>query len=337
LAFAFSSALIVVVALGAVSCGGGSGSVTTIVPETPPPPTLITSCNFAEAPLGLAYSSGCTSTGGTGAVTYSISSGTLPPGLALNASNGTISGKPTALGSYTFTVEATDSGNPPQNSYQFASGFTVYSPPLQLACGIYNGTVGIPYSSKCTTTGGTGPVSFTVSDGLPNGLVFNTATGAITGTPTTASALLTFYISATDSEAPPVTVQQPEALYIYVAGSTPGLGMNCVITPTNIGLFNNDFCSAYNGVPPFTYSITAGALPPGLTLDSTNGNISGEATALGSYLFTLTVHDSSSPPLTGFVTPTINVGAYGAETGTVTVTATSGGIVNSTTIAVSVR
>ena len=48
-------------------------------------------------------------TGGTSPFTWSVSAGTLPPGLTLGASTGLLSGTPTTAGSYSFTVKVTDS------------------------------------------------------------------------------------------------------------------------------------------------------------------------------------------------------------------------------------
>ncbi len=59
--------------------------------------------------LGTPYSQTITASGGTGPYTFAVTSGTLPPGLTL-ATNGTLSGKPTSAGSFTFTVTATDHG-----------------------------------------------------------------------------------------------------------------------------------------------------------------------------------------------------------------------------------
>ncbi|MGC2358011.1 MAG: DUF4082 domain-containing protein, partial [Candidatus Acidiferrum sp.] len=55
-------------------------------------------------------------TGGTTPYTWSIPSGSLPGGLALNATNGTIAGTPTNAGTFSFTARVTDSGSPPQSA-----------------------------------------------------------------------------------------------------------------------------------------------------------------------------------------------------------------------------
>lgn len=70
------------------------------------------SINSTQPPagmVGVSYTFQFTSTGGTPPITWSISSGTPPAGLALNASTGVLGGNPTAAGSTTFTVQVTDS------------------------------------------------------------------------------------------------------------------------------------------------------------------------------------------------------------------------------------
>jgi len=70
-------------------------------------PVTITSGNFSGAVLS-AFSQTVTASGGTPPYTFSISLGTLPAGLNLNATTGVISGTPGAGGTSTFTVTATD-------------------------------------------------------------------------------------------------------------------------------------------------------------------------------------------------------------------------------------
>ena len=72
-------------------------SPVTISPETLPAGTV-----------GTAYSQTLTATGETGPFSFSVSSGSLPPGLTLS-SEGVISGTPTAAGSFSFTVQAINS------------------------------------------------------------------------------------------------------------------------------------------------------------------------------------------------------------------------------------
>lgn len=72
-----------------------------------PGPLTITTSSLPDGNVGVAYSQNLVAIGGTPAYSWSLFSGSLPPGLNL-ASNGTISGDPTTAGTYNFTVQVTD-------------------------------------------------------------------------------------------------------------------------------------------------------------------------------------------------------------------------------------
>lgn len=61
-----------------------------------------------DAATSVAYQYTELSTGGTSALTWSISAGALPTGLSINSSTGAITGTPTVSNNYSFTVQATD-------------------------------------------------------------------------------------------------------------------------------------------------------------------------------------------------------------------------------------
>ena len=78
-------------------------------------PLLTLSCvSVTTGQVGLSYASSLAASGGTPAYTYSISSGSLPPGLTLNPTTGAITGTPTTAGNYAFTAQASDSAASPQ-------------------------------------------------------------------------------------------------------------------------------------------------------------------------------------------------------------------------------
>ena len=143
--------------------------------------------------VGVAFDSGpLTVTGGVAPYTFSIGSGTLPPGLTLNTSTGEVSGTPTAPGS--FVIKVTDS----LGATATGCPFTI-TPAISVTCSATNtGTVGVPFNSgPITVTGGEPPYKFSIGSGtLPPGLTLDTTTGAVTGTPTAAG---TFTINVTDS------------------------------------------------------------------------------------------------------------------------------------------
>ena len=79
----------------------------TYTPYVCPSFTLTAGGALSGGIKGTAYSSSLTQTGALGAPNYAVTAGALPSGLTLSAS-GTISGTPTAAGTFNFTVTVSD-------------------------------------------------------------------------------------------------------------------------------------------------------------------------------------------------------------------------------------
>ena len=87
--------------------GSASSSCTITISAATTP--LLLACPSGSAQMGTAYSSALVASGGTGPYTYSITTGTLPPPLALNSLSGAITGTPNTQGTYPFSASVTDS------------------------------------------------------------------------------------------------------------------------------------------------------------------------------------------------------------------------------------
>jgi hypothetical protein len=149
------------------------------------------------------------SNGGVEPYTWSVASGTLPPGLALTSpyapsdNNSQLSGTPTTAGTYAFTMKVPDSEGD-QATQQFS--LTV-DPPLQISTTpLATGTVGVPYSRDLPAQGGTPPYTWSVVTSikeLPPGLTLATAApdfnNVLTGTPTQAGTF-SFPMQVQDSQ-----------------------------------------------------------------------------------------------------------------------------------------
>ena len=151
------------------------------------------------------------------------------------------------------------------------------------------GMVGLVYQTTISSSGGLAPYTFSVSAGnLPAGLSLAASTGVISGTPTTAGSG-TFTIHVADAETPTVAASQA-----YTVTVIPTLSVSTSSLPAaNIGVNYTTSLVATGGVTPYTFAVTTGALPTGLTLSST-GVISGTPAAAGSFTFTITVTDSAT-------------------------------------------
>ena len=239
---------------------------------------------------GISYDQRIRASGGSGPFNYSVSSGTLPPGLVLDPTAGSLSGRPTIAGSYDFTITATDSNSICPGS----QGYT-----LVIDCPIISvrpanpdltpGQVGVTYNRAFTANGGLAPYTFSIGNGaLPGGLSLDSATGILSGSPSV-SGTFSFAIQANDNSG--------------CSGSTGYvLTVNCAairINPTSpnlppgtAGSFFTRTFTATGGVAPYNFSITAGALPTGLTLDEVTGVLSGSPTVTGTFNFAVRVADS---------------------------------------------
>jgi len=160
-----------------------------------------------------------------------------------------------------------------------------------------SGQVGVSYSANLYVIGNTGPCTWSVS-GLPPGLIFTPAaapatTGIISGTPTTAGAY-TLVVIVTDSIGP----SAPQVFPITVA-EKPITFTTTLLPEAKEAVSYQVKIEVTGGKTPYTFSLTSGVLPSGLTLDSINGIISGTPAkgSAGSYTITIGVSDSSTPKL----------------------------------------
>jgi large repetitive protein len=268
----------------------------------------VTGSSVPDAVSGSPYSAVLSVTSGVNPVTWSITSGTLPGGLSLNSATGTISGQPTTPGSSTFTLKVTDSSNPAQSGTS-SSTLNVYAP-LAISSTVPDAVANQPYNGELTATGGSAPFTWVITAGsLPQGLTLDSATGKITGTPTTGGTV-SFTVQATDSAHPPQVKQQA----INFRTNSPLSILTTTVPNLVTGLFYNTQLAAQGGAGPITWSLNAGTLPNGLSLDASTGILSGTV-ALGATSGSVTVQatDGSTPPRTATSVLALNVTTPGAK------------------------
>ena len=269
-------------------------SITINLPTAP----NITTTSLPAGSFNVAYNQTVSVTGGVGSLVWGVTSGSLPPGLDLNASNGNISGTPTSASSFSFALRVTDQ-IPQSDQQNFTIAINASTPPsITSPSSLQAGTVNQPYpNTQLTATGGTQPYSWSVNPALPNGLTLNPSSGIISGTPLSGSnGNSSHEFTVTDSTMPINQQGRKKLSLTIIANVTP-------VTITTTSLPNGTVGQSYNapeltasgGTSPYNWSRHNGSpLPQGLRL-SASGSITGTPTTAGTISTTFGVQDSTIP------------------------------------------
>jgi hypothetical protein len=220
-------------------------------------------------------------------VTVSNPGGTLSPNgtatipVSINSSANNL-----GVGNYPDTVTFTNTTSGYGNTTRPVALTVVPPPPVITSPLAATGQTSQAFSYQIAATNS--PTSFNATN-LPAGLGVSTTTGLISGTPA-AGGVTSTTISATNANGTisatlVITIQQPPAITSAPISSTLNEGIS------------SSFTLAATGYPAPAFSVTAGGLPPGLTLSS-SGALSGTPTATGSYSGTIAAGNGVSPAAT---------------------------------------
>ena len=254
----------------------------------------VSTSSLPNGTVGAPYAQFLSATGGAGGYSWTVVFGSLPAGLNL-APSGMISGTPSAAGPAAFTVQAMDSGG---STTTRSLGITIDAPPLAITTtSLPNGTVGAAYSQTLFASGGAGGYTWSVIAGsLPPGL--SLTSNAIAGTPSSAGSFpfivqVKYSSGATARQALAVTINPPP---LTIATTSLPNG--------TVGTGYSQSLSASGGTGGYTWSVIAGSLPPGLSLNS--NAIGGTPSSNNTFHFTVQVKDSSGATASQALTVTIN-------------------------------
>jgi hypothetical protein len=216
--------------------------------------------------------------------TWSIKSGSLPPGVTLSSA-GLLSGTPTAEGSWTFVVLAVGGGDTSDTETETLTvrqPITVTSP--LATSGAPKAEVGMAFSVAQTATGGEGTFTWALAQGaLPAGLTLN-PDGSITGKPETPGRFV-LSLRVTDRESRTTNVNVTLVVVRKLSISTLRL------KPGRVGVAYRGTIGKIGGVVPTTWTVR-GKLPNGMKFAARTGLLTGTPRKAGTYRLTFVVADS---------------------------------------------
>src|SRR5271165_899762 len=244
--------------------------------------------SFTSGEKGQPYNAVLNVNGGSAPYQFTLRSGSLPPGTTLNPSTGSITGTPSASGSYTFEIGVTDSPRPEKGLHSFQVVVNEAKQQGNVQVSVSPASVNL-YSSQ------TQQFSATVS-GTPNTAVtWSATTGSISKTGLYTAPVVNTQSSVTVTA---TSVADTSKSANSTAALIPGNGQSLSITSGNPpdGQVNTAYSSTFTaagGTQPYSWSLSAGNLPKGVSL-SQSGQLSGTPTASGTSNFSVTVTDKAS-------------------------------------------
>jgi len=220
--------------------------------------------------------------------TWSVVDGALPPGLAIDASNGLISGMPQTAGTYPFTVRAAITEQRTDTkalAIDVRDQVTIGQPELRTRVGsLTRWEAGVPFIATFTVTGGTGTFAWTLAGALPPGLLLG-PDGSITGRPTLPG-VYSYSVTVTDTEG-----RQAVSAGRFIVAPRLAFGFR-PMRPGVVGKTYRARPLATGGIVPRTWRVLSGPLPRGVRLDRERGLLWGVPRKAGRYWIRLQVVDA---------------------------------------------
>ncbi|MFJ3115250.1 putative Ig domain-containing protein [Pseudomonas protegens] len=293
----------------------GTSSPATVSITVGAPSITLSPGSLSNGTAGTPYSATLNATGGAVPYSYSITSGSLPTGLSLNTGTGAISGIPSAAGTSNLTITATDNNG--------ATGSQAYSITINIQAPVASAV-----SATVAANSSANPIPLSLSGGAATSVAVASAAshGTATASGTSISYTPTAGFSGADSFTYTATnasgTSSPATVSITVSAPSITLSPGSLSNGT-AGTPYSATLSATGGAVPYSYSITSGSLPTGLSLNTGTGAISGIPSAAGTSNLTITATDTNGATGSQAYSITINIQAPVASAVSATVAANS--------------
>jgi len=254
-------------------------------------PLTFSSNLLPDGNTAIPYSALFNTQGGYPPIQFALTSGSLPPGVTLDKTQA-LQGTPSAPGKYAFTIQASDTKTPTLTASQ-AFTLTIQNNLVFTGNNLPQGIVNFSYSQPVPVAGGTLPYHFSIlpQSVLPAGLSLDGSSGLISGKPS-ATGYSTFWVQVSDSSPQPATISE----YLTLTINLPVSISTTTLPDSARGFGYSANLVVFDGVPPYTATVTSGALPDGLSFAGLN--VTGSSTKDGLFKFTVKVSDAYSPPST---------------------------------------
>ncbi len=314
---------------------GGTAMATVAITVNDVAPSISINPAAVTVTVGSAITPITISSSGGDVVSYSIDPA-IANGLSFDATNGIISGTPTAVApSRTYIITATNSGGMAMAT--IAITVNDVAPSISISRDTLVATAGTAIQQiTIVSSGGGNVVSYTIAPAIANGLSFDATSGIISGIPTAVAPSRTYIITATNSGGMAMAT-----IAITVNDVAPSISISRDTLVATAGTAIQQITIVSSGGGNVVSYTIAPAIANGLSFDATSGIISGIPTAVaGPTSYTITAINSGGTAMATVAitvndvapsivaTPTTQNVTVGSPIETITITSNGGAVIS---------